>query len=89
MSLIVSIFINFTRISCGNSTRNYYNAAALLKPPDELIAVITFVRYDKFATQIKVFQKRLSQANIITVAAGENEFEGIAQTVYYSVYFCS
>ena len=69
MPLIVSVSINFSGILGCNATWDYDNTATAFDPLYKFVAVIAFIGYYQFSSQIKGFKQLFCKANVITIAA--------------------
>ena len=69
MPLIVLMPVNVTLLVVGDTTGNNCHAAATLHPRCEAFAVVTLVRNNQLAAQVKTSQKFPCIANIVVVAA--------------------
>lgn len=76
MTFFISVPVCLPGMSGNDSTGDDDDPAPFLDPSDELIAVIPFIREDQSISQIIRLQQRLCHADIIAVAAGEQETQG-------------
>ena len=81
MSLIVIVLINLMLNIIFDSAGDNHDPASFFNPFHKLLAIVSLVGNNQFPSQIKVRQKVLSKANIIAVATGQDEFQGISQSI--------
>lgn len=81
MAYFIGMPVRLSGMFGGDAAGNDGDSAPLLHPFDEFVAVIAFIRENRFASQVKGLQQFLRHANVIAVSASEQKAQRVAKPI--------
>lgn len=88
MTFLICMPVCHPGMSSGDTAGDDDDPAPSLDPSDKLIAIISFIREDQSVSQIMRLQQCLCHADIIAVATGEQETQGVTEPIRYHMDLC-
>ncbi len=88
MPFFIGVPIGITGFLGCDTAGNNCDSATRFNPADKLVAVVAFIRKNELALQIEWFQQVLRNADVVAVAAGQDEMQRVPKAIGDRMNFC-